>query len=77
MALSKIDQRLWSGCNILKTGGDIVPAPIPFDRSMEMGDKRANKEKQAKRRVKAVTSAEKAAAAAKVTTLTGLVERKK
>jgi len=40
-----------------------------------MGDKRANKEKQAKRRVKAVTIAEKAAA--KAMTLTRLVERKK
>jgi|AntRauTorckE5430_2_1112549.scaffolds.fasta_scaffold25639_2 hypothetical protein len=40
-----------------------------------MGDKRANKDKQAKRRVKAVTTAQKAAE--KAATLTGLVERKK
>ncbi|WP_298858044.1 hypothetical protein [uncultured Sulfitobacter sp.] len=40
-----------------------------------MGDKRANKEKQAKRRVKAATTAEKAAA--KAMTPAGLVERKK
>ena len=40
-----------------------------------MGDKRANKEKQAKRRVKAATKPEPAAAA-KSATLTGLVERK-
>lgn len=38
-----------------------------------MGDKRANKDKQAKRRVKAATKAE----AVKVTTLTAMVERKK
>jgi hypothetical protein len=40
-----------------------------------MGDKRANKDKQAKRRVKAVTTAQ--IEAAKAATLTGLVERKK
>tara|TARA_R110000850_G_scaffold4626_13_gene20554 strand:- start:644 stop:769 length:126 start_codon:yes stop_codon:yes gene_type:complete len=40
-----------------------------------MGDKRANKDKQAKRRVKAATTAQ--TEAAKAVTLTGLVERKK
>lgn len=40
-----------------------------------MGDKRANKDKQAKRRVKAATTAQ--TEAAKAATLTGLVERKK
>ena len=40
-----------------------------------MGDKRANKDKQAKRRVKAVTTAQ--AAAVKAARLTALVERKK
>ena len=75
MGLSKMHQQRLVQCNILKSGGDIVPAPISPDRSKTMGDKRANKEKQAKRRVKAVTKAEKAAA--KAMTLTGLVERKK
>lgn len=49
--------------------------PLTFDRYTTMGDKRANKDKQAKRRVKAVSTAQ--AAAAKATTLTSLVERKK
>jgi len=59
----------------LKTGADVVSVPSTVKRSTTMGDKRSNKDKQAKRRVKAVATAQMEAA--KVVTLTGLVERKK
>lgn len=74
-SMSKIDQRMPRTKSMVDAGGGDVPLPPPFDRFTTMGDKRANKDKQAKRRVKAVATAQ--SAAAKAATLTALVERKK
>lgn len=75
MALSKTDQIPVRFFKSLISGADEVSVPLTFRRFKTMGDKRANKDKQAKRRVKAVATAQNEAA--KAASLTAMVERKK
>jgi hypothetical protein len=73
-AVSKTDQIAAPFWYTVETGVN-VPLRRANRRYHPMGDKRANKDKQSKRRVKAVATAQ--TEAAKAVTLTRLVERKK
>jgi hypothetical protein len=68
-------QTLDAAREMVKTGAGDGSVPHPLRRFTTMGDKRANKDKQAKRRVKAVNKAQNDAV--KAASLTAMVERKK